>query len=167
MVIETNPLKWFRRVPVVVPAAVVSAAAQVDVPAKAVEMVMSTVAPVVQVAGAVKPKTWLQKAGTFLANLLHIGVELAEVAEPLVDVAVPQVASLYNGTVGFFVQSEASFGAAPGTGAAKLSASLPAITANLKAWADANGFEVIDADVSKWASAFADTLNLLPVVKKS
>ena len=54
-------------------------------------------------------KTWLQKAGDSLRKWLHIGIEVAEDAEPLVDVSVPAVGALYNGTVGLFVQSEAAF----------------------------------------------------------
>jgi hypothetical protein len=112
-------------------------------------------------------QTWLQKAGTAIRSILHIGIEAAEVAEPAIDISVPAVGALYNGTVGLFVSAEAAFGAAPGQGEAKLASALPAIVDNVEAWAKANGCDVVEEDVEKWASAFADTLNLLPVVKST
>jgi hypothetical protein len=44
-------------------------------------------------------KSFLQKLGDDLLKVLGIGVDVAEGAEPVIDLAVPAIAAIYNSTV--------------------------------------------------------------------
>jgi hypothetical protein len=65
--------------------------------------------------------TFLQHLGNSLKKALHIGVEVAAEAEPIVALAFPEVMPLYQSTVGLAAGAEALAPATTGTGAQKLS----------------------------------------------
>ena len=106
--------------------------------------------------------TFLQHAGVVLKNILHIGEAVASVAEPIVDLAFPDVAPLYNSALGLAMSAQATAPSLTGTGPQKLAQ----LTANLipqaEAWAQQNGITWNNADITKWASAVVDTLNMIP-----
>jgi hypothetical protein len=102
------------------------------------------------------PLSWLAKAGKAILKGLGFAVEAAELAEPEIDIAVPAVAGIYDATVGFASAAEAALGA--GTGAQKLAA----VTTAATNYATSQGWTAAEADIQKWASAFADSLNLFP-----
>jgi len=106
------------------------------------------------------PASWLAKAGKFVLSLVTGATKLAKAFEPEVDIAVPEVAALYNETVAFASVAEAALG--DGTGPIKLDA----LTAAVIKYADDNGWVGVEADVKKWAGAVADTLNQFPFTKK-
>lgn len=102
------------------------------------------------------PLSWLAKAGKAILKGLGIITEVAAELEPEVDLAVPAVAAIYNATVGFASAAEAALGS--GTGVQKLAA----VTTAATNYAAEQGWTAAEADIQKWASAFADSLNLFP-----
>jgi hypothetical protein len=131
-----------------------SQAAAPSKPARAEEMTMST---------STAPKTtFLQHLGSFFKNLLHIGVEVATVAEPFVAVAFPEVTPIYNSAIGLATAAEATAASATGTGAQKLASVTATLVPQVQAWAKANGIVWDEAAITKWTSAVVDTLNLIP-----
>lgn len=106
--------------------------------------------------------TFLQNAGNVLKNILHIGEEVAEVAEPIIDLAFPQVAPLYNSALGLAISAEATAPTLTGSGVHKLSQLTANLVPQAQAWAAQNGIKWDDAEISKWASAVVDTLNMIP-----
>ena len=102
--------------------------------------------------------TWLTKAGDVLRNALGIGITVAKDAEPVVDMAVPEVALLYNGAVGLAVAAQATWNQANDD------AKLSQVTAQLKPEID-KLFAGDEALFKTWMSAFVATLHLIPPPK--
>ncbi len=105
---------------------------------------------------------WLDHVGSFFKKVLHIGVEVATIAEPVVAVAFPEVAPLYVSAIGLATAMQATAAAVPGTGPQKLAGLVQSLTPEIEAWTKKNGIEWNQADVSKWASALVETLKLIP-----
>ena len=106
--------------------------------------------------------TFLQHLGSSLKKALHIGVEVAVEAEPIVALAFPEVMPLYQSTVGLAAGAEALAPATTGTGAQKLSQLLATLLPQAQAWAVRNDINWPAEDIQKWASAVVDTINLIP-----
>ena len=106
--------------------------------------------------------TFLQHLGSSLKKALHIGVEVAAEAEPIVALAFPEVMPLYQSTVGLAAGAEALAPTTTGTGAQKLSQLLTTLLPQAQAWAVHNDINWPAEDIQKWASAVVDTINLIP-----
>jgi hypothetical protein len=106
--------------------------------------------------------TFLQHVGVALKNVLHIGERVAIGAEPIIDIAFPNVAPLYNSAIGLAISAESTEAQLTGTGPQKLAQTLANIEPQVAAWAKQNGIEWNQADIQKWLSAVVDTLNLIP-----
>src|ERR1700748_1981243 len=106
--------------------------------------------------------TFLQHLGSSLKKVLHIGIEVAAVAEPVVALTYPEVIPLYQSTVGLAAGAEALAPATTGTGPQKLSQLLTTLLPQAQAWAAQNDINWSAEDIQKWASAVVDTINLIP-----
>jgi hypothetical protein len=106
--------------------------------------------------------TLLQHVGNFFKKALGIAVTVAKDAEPIVDLAFPAIAPLYNSAVGLAVGAEAMAPTLTGTGAQKLAQLSASLLPQVTAWAAANGIVWPAEDITKWASAVVDTMNLIP-----
>ena len=120
----------------------------------------SPVVPVVT-----KPATFLQHLGSILRTMLHIGEEAATIAAPFVAVEFPAIIPLYSGVLGLATGAEGMIGAAPGTGVQKMQMVTPQLIALAQKFATDNKLPWLDADITKWASAVVDTINLIPAPK--
>lgn len=105
--------------------------------------------------------SFLQHLGSTLKKILGIGVKVATVAEPIVDIAFPAVAPLYNSAIGLAAAAE-GIAPGPGTGAQKLAQVLASIEPEIAAWAKQNNITWDQAAIEKWLSAVVDSLNLIP-----
>lgn len=106
--------------------------------------------------------SFLQHMGNFFKKALGISVTVAKDAEPIIDTAFPEVASIYNSAVGLATGAEAMAPTSTGTGPQKLAQLSASLIPQVTAWAAANGVVWNDADITKWASAVVDTINLIP-----
>ena len=106
--------------------------------------------------------TFLQHLGSTLKAALHIGVEAATVAEPIVALAFPEVIPLYQSTLGLAAGAEALAPRLTGTGPQKLSHLLDTLLPQAQAWAQTNNINWPMEEIQKWASAVVDTVNLIP-----
>lgn len=106
--------------------------------------------------------TFLQHLGNAFKKILGIATTVAKDAEPEVDILFPAVAPLYNSAVGLAVGAEAMAPALTGTGPQKLAQLVASLEPQAVAWAAQNGIVWPVADITKWASAVVDTINLIP-----
>jgi len=106
--------------------------------------------------------SFLQHVGSIFKKALGIATAVAQVAEPIVAVAFPEVAPLYNTTVGLAIGAEAMAPTATGTGPQKLAQLMTSLEPMAASWAQQNGITWPQADIQKWASAVVDTINLIP-----
>ncbi len=106
--------------------------------------------------------TFLQHLGSTLKAALHIGVEAATVAEPIVALAFPEVIPLYQSALGLAAGAEALAPRLTGTGPQKLSHLLDTLIPQAQAWAQTNNINWPMEEIQKWASAVVDTVNLIP-----
>jgi hypothetical protein len=106
--------------------------------------------------------TFLQHVGSILKRVLRIGTEVAVVAEPFIAVAFPELAPIYNSAIGLATTAEASAAQATGTGPQKLAQLVQNLLPEVEAWAAKNGIVWPEAEITKWASALVDTINLIP-----
>ncbi len=106
--------------------------------------------------------SFLQHVGNVFKKILGIAVTAAKDAEPFVDVAFPAIAPLYNSAVGLAIGAEAMAPTLTGTGPQKLAQLVASLEPQALAWAAANGIVWPTADITKWASAVVDTINLIP-----
>ena len=106
--------------------------------------------------------TFLQHLGNTLKKVLHIGIEVATDAEPIVALAFPEVVPLYQSTLGLATGAEALAPTATGTGAQKLSQLIASLLPQAQAWAQKNSINWPAEEIQKWASAVVDTINLIP-----
>src|SRR6266702_2850154 len=104
--------------------------------------------------------TFLQHVGGVFKKILGIATAIATVAEPIVDIAFPAIAPLYNSAVGLAIGAEAMAPTLTGTGPQKLAQLVASLEPQAEAWAKANGITWPTADIQKWASAVVDTINL-------
>jgi hypothetical protein len=106
--------------------------------------------------------TFLQHVGIALKNVLHIGEKIAVAAEPIIDIAFPNVAPIYNSAIGLAISAESTEAHLTGTGPQKLAQTLTNIEPQIAEWAKQNGIEWDQPGIQKWLSAVVDTLNLIP-----
>jgi len=107
--------------------------------------------------------TFLQHIGSIFKDILHIGEKVAVTAEPIIDIAFPNVAPIYNTAIGLAISAEGTIDSAQGkTGEQKLASALQKIEPQIAAWAKTNGIEWDQAQIQKWLSAVVDSLNLIP-----
>lgn len=118
--------------------------------------------PAAPVVTPVKKESFLGHFGNVLKKILGITITVAKDAEPIVDLAIPAVAPIYNSAVGLALAMQATSQNTPGTGAVKLAALATALIPEVQAWAVENKIVWLDADITKWASAVVDTLGMIP-----
>jgi hypothetical protein len=106
--------------------------------------------------------TFLQHVGVVLKDVLHIGERAAAVAAPIINIAFPDVAPIYNSAIGLAISAESAEAKLQGTGPQKLAQALANIEPQVADWAKQNGIEWNQADIQKWLSAVVDTLNMIP-----
>lgn len=97
----------------------------------------------------------------FFVGATHV----AQVAEPIIDIAFPGIAMLYNTTVNAVINAEnaaIAAGAQSGSGPQKLALVVSSIEDAYNAYAKANGIVPIPANVTAWANAVVATLNSIP-----
>ena len=107
----------------------------------------------------------LSGIGKALSKVFGIGIKVAQVAEPIIDIAFPGIAALYNLTVTAAANAETNAIAAgqqSGTGAQKLAVVIAAITNDFEAYASAAGIPYTQATITAWVNAVIATLNAIP-----
>jgi hypothetical protein len=108
------------------------------------------------------PTSFLQHMGHFFKRALGLTIEAAQIAEPIVDIAFPEIAGIYNSAVNLAVGAEAMAPTVPGTGPQKLAALSSFLVPQVLAWAKQNGVVWPESEITKWASAVVDTMKLIP-----
>ena len=110
--------------------------------------------------------TFLQHVGSFFKTIFADVTHAAVAVEPVVDVAFPGIATLYNSTVQAVSVAEAAGVAASssttGNGPAKLAAVTSAIEPLAVAYLQSQGITANTAQVQAWVNAVVATLNALP-----
>ncbi len=107
--------------------------------------------------------TFLSHFGKFLRNLLHIGEEVAVIAQPIVAAAFPDVAKLFSSAIGLAMAAEATAVSATGTGPQKLASVVTGLNPLIDNFTAANGLAPWQPENrAKFGSAIADALNLIP-----
>lgn len=109
----------------------------------------------------------LTAVGHGLKKFFGIAVVAAQAAEPIIDVAFPGVATLYNLTVAEVVKAEAAAIAAGqqnGTGAQKLALVVQAITPIFQQYASQTGIPSSQQEqtIVNWINAVVASLNAIP-----
>ncbi|HLH35351.1 MAG TPA: hypothetical protein VKX41_11790 [Alloacidobacterium sp.] len=106
--------------------------------------------------------TFLQHVGICLKKVLHIGEEVAVAAEPIVDIAFPDVSLIYNSAIGLAISAESTEAQLTGTGPQKLAQAMTNLEPQVANWAKQNNIAWDQAAIEKWLSAIVDTLNMIP-----
>lgn len=110
--------------------------------------------------------TFLQHVGSFFKTIFADVTHEAKAVEPVVDVAFPGIATLYNSTVQAVSVAEAAGDAAAsstkGNGPAKLAAVTSAIEPLAVAYLKSQGITANTTQVQAWINAVVATLNALP-----
>lgn len=105
----------------------------------------------------------LQHVGKFFKVIFSDATKVAEIAEPVVDIAFPAVAGLYNFTVQQAALAETAADGAKGAGAQKLAAVIAAVTPYAVASLKADGVpEPTTAQITAYVNAVVASLNALP-----
>lgn len=107
--------------------------------------------------------TFLQHVGGFFKTIFTGAIKVAEVAEPVVDIAFPGIASLYNFTVQQAALAETAAEGAKGAGAQKLAAVIAAVLPYAAATLKKDGVpEPTEAQIEAYVNAVVASLNALP-----
>jgi hypothetical protein len=107
--------------------------------------------------------TFLQHVGSFFKTLFVDATKVAQSAEPIVDLAFPSVANLYNFTVQQASLAETAAQGASGSGAQKLAAVIAAVTPYATSALQANGVPApTSAQITAYVNAVVASLNALP-----
>lgn len=110
--------------------------------------------------------TFLQHVGNFFKGIFADVTHIAVAAEPIVTVAFPGIAPLYDATVQAVATAEAAGQAAAngasGNGAAKLAAVTAAIEPIGIAYLKQNNITATTENMTAWINAVVATLNALP-----
>lgn len=109
----------------------------------------------------------LSNIGNGLKKFFGIAVTVAQAAEPVIDIAFPGVATLYNLTVAEVAKAEAAALAAgqqSGTGAQKLALVIQAITPVFAEYAATAGIPTAQQAtvITNWINAVVASLNAIP-----
>lgn len=109
--------------------------------------------------------TILSDIGNGLKKFFGAAEKVAVAAEPIIDIAFPGVAPLYNATVNEVAAAETAAiaaGAQSGSGEQKLAAVVAAITPTFTAYAQANNIPVNATTITAWVNAVVASLNAIP-----
>jgi hypothetical protein len=116
-------------------------------------------------------KTILGDIGNGLKRFFTEADKIAAAVEPIVDIAFPGIASLYNSTVTEVGNAETAAiaaGAQSGSGAQKLAAVVAAITPTFTQYASANGLPApTSAVITNYVNAVVASLNAIPAASSS
>lgn len=107
----------------------------------------------------------LQHIGGLFKEVFHVGVEAAQAAEPVIDVAVPGIAALYNSTVAIVAGAEmtaTAAGAQNGTGTQKLAAVVSALEPIAVEYFKSIGITADQSVITNWVNAVVASLNAIP-----
>ncbi len=110
-------------------------------------------------------KSVLGNVGHIFLKIFTVATKAAEVAEPIVDLAFPGIAILYNKTVQFALIAEglaASAGAQDGTGAQKSAFVLANIEKDFLVYWQSLGITVDSTHAKSWIDAVVASLNSIP-----
>lgn len=111
-------------------------------------------------------KSILSDIGNGLKKFFSISESIVKDAEPIIDIAFPGIAGLYNATVTEVGNAETAAiaaGAQNGTGAQKLAAVIAAITPAFNAYAQQNGLQTpTQAVIENYVNAVVASLNAIP-----
>jgi hypothetical protein len=111
-------------------------------------------------------KSILTDIGNGLKKFFSEADKIAAAVEPIVDVAFPGIASLYNATVTEVGNAETAAIAASaqtGSGAQKLAAVIAAITPTFTEYAQTNGLPApTNAVITNYVNAVVASLNAIP-----
>jgi hypothetical protein len=114
-------------------------------------------------------KSILSDIGHGLKVFFTDATKVAQMAEPIVDLAFPGIGALYNSTVNAAIAAEnaaIAAGAQNGTGPQKLAWVTSAISADFAAYAKANGIAYEQTTVQTWINAVVASLNAIPAASK-
>lgn len=114
-------------------------------------------------------KTILQDIGHGLKVFFTDATRVAQAAEPIVDLALPGIGTLYNATVNAAVNAENAAiaeGSQSGTGPQKLALVTAAISSAFAEYAVVNGIKYDQATVQAWINAVVATLNAIPAANQ-
>lgn len=112
-------------------------------------------------------KTILSDIGSALKKIFGVAVTVAQAAEPIVDIAFPGIATLYNLTVAEVAKAEVAAiaaGAQNGTGPQKMAMVISAIMPAFTEYAAASGIPTASqaTTVTAWVNAVVASLNAIP-----
>ena len=110
-------------------------------------------------------KSILSEVGHGLEVFFTDATKVAQLAEPIVDIALPGIASLYNLTVTAAVNAEnaaIAAGKQSGTGTQKLALVTASIYNDFAAYAKAAGISYNQTTITNWINAVVATLNSIP-----
>jgi len=111
-------------------------------------------------------KSILEDIGSTLKKVFGVAEKVAVIAEPIVDLAFPGIAGLYNATVnevGVAETAAIAAGKQSGSGAQKLAAVVAAITPTFISYAKANGLPEPTTDViTNYTNAVVASLKAIP-----
>lgn len=107
--------------------------------------------------------SFLKHVGGFFKTIFTDATKVAEMAEPVVDIAFPSVAGLYNFTVQQAALAETAAEGAKGAGAQKLAAVIAAVTPYAASALKADGVPAPTLEqVTAYVNAVVASLNALP-----
>lgn len=107
--------------------------------------------------------TFLKHVGSFFKTLFDDATKVAKAVEPIVDLAFPSVANLYNFTVQQASLAETAAAGVSGAGAQKLAAVVAAVTPYATTALQADGLpEPTSAQITAYVNAVVASLNALP-----
>ncbi|HTW46200.1 MAG TPA: hypothetical protein VMD58_11685 [Acidobacteriaceae bacterium] len=107
--------------------------------------------------------TFLKHIGSFFKSLFVDAAKVAKVAEPVVDLAFPSVANLYNFTVQQASLAETAAAGVSGAGEQKLAAVVAAVTPYATSALQADGVPApTNAQITAYVNAVVASLNALP-----
>lgn len=111
--------------------------------------------------------SFLTHVGNVFKQILGIAITVAKDTEPVADIALTAaglggLVQMYNTGIGLAVGAEAMAPSLTGTGPQKLAQLVASLTPQAIAWAAQNGVVWPADQITKWASAVVDTINLIP-----
>lgn len=107
--------------------------------------------------------TFLQHVGNFFRKLFTGAAQAAVAAEPIVDLAFPSIANLYNFTAQQVSLAETAAEGVSGTGAQKLAAVVAAVTPYATSILKADGVAApTSAQIEAYVNAVVASINALP-----
>jgi len=104
--------------------------------------------------------SFLSTVGNVFKKIFGFATNAAVIASPFVIAAFPEIGNIYTSAIGLALKAETLN--PQGSGPQKLAQLTADLVPQVQAWAKANGIVWNDAEISKWASALVDTLNLIP-----